>query len=360
MSNVITLAVPKRQRLETSNAARLAQVFAGERRGENDVFWLKENAEFLNVVQSTGQDAQEALALYDRFYETIETRIEFFPQYYRFLVSICLDLEDLRGQGDTGEKLVRWVQAEGLALAELSDLQRMEARRLMARRGVQCSKIDDGLDARARTFMSRTAQFALPNKKIAYELTHTVFYLSDYGSRDPELTAEALTSLEFVGLWAFVEQNADLLSEVCVAMRFAGRTPPQDWLAWLHGHTGRFGYDPGMAVVATDNYHEFLMCQWASMVAGAADGFTAAPPPGVVPVFQSPQARFAPLRELSESLYGMHGRRTADWSVMRPAIWADLSPAARDQVARAEASSYCFETFFAHFSRVSPMLRVAS
>ncbi|KPA22881.1 hypothetical protein shim_11710 [Shimia sp. SK013] len=360
MSNVITLAVPKRQILETSTSARLAQVFASERRGENDVFWLKENAEFLNVLQSTGQDAKDTLALYDQFYETIETRIEFFPQYYRFLLSICLDIEDLRGQGDTSEKLVRWVQTEGLALAELSDLQRMEARRLMARRGVHCSKVDDGLDMRARTFMSRTAQFALPNKKIAYELTHTVFYLSDYGTRDPELTPEAMTSLEFVGLWAFVEQNADLLSEICVAMRFGGKAPPQDWLAWLHGHTGRFDFDPGMSVVASDNYHEFLMCQWAGMIAGNVDGFTAAPPPGVVPVFQSPQAGFAPLRELSESLYGMHERRTADWSTMRPAIWADLSPEARDQVARAEASSACFETFFEYFSRVSLLLRVAS
>ena len=60
----------------------------------------------------------------------------FFPQYYRFLLGLCLDLEDLGIGGQKGSKLVQWVADQGLARAELSDLQRAEARRLCLRRGI--------------------------------------------------------------------------------------------------------------------------------------------------------------------------------------------------------------------------------
>ena len=84
-----------------------------------------------------------------------------------------------------------WVATQGLAEVELSGFQRGEAFRLLSRRGKKIP-IDTGLDDRLRQFINRSATLALPNKKAAYELTHIVFYLSEYGRRDPKLDAGAI------------------------------------------------------------------------------------------------------------------------------------------------------------------------
>ena len=79
-----------------------------------------------------------------------------------------------------------------------------------------------GLNDRLRGFARRSITFALPNKKAAYELTHIVFYLSEYGRRDPEVGQAFIDSLHFAGTLAFLELNLDLLAEICIALRFAG------------------------------------------------------------------------------------------------------------------------------------------
>ena len=56
MSNIIALnAPPRRQRLRERTPA-LVECFARQRRIPDDVFWLKENAELLNVLECTGQN----------------------------------------------------------------------------------------------------------------------------------------------------------------------------------------------------------------------------------------------------------------------------------------------------------------
>ena len=96
--------------------------------------------------------------------------------------------------GTQGAKLCNWVAQQELTQAELSDLQRGEAQRLLARRGVEFE--DNGLNARLHRFISRNDTFAVPNKKAAYELTHIVFYLSEYGRKDPQLGNAAVRSLK--------------------------------------------------------------------------------------------------------------------------------------------------------------------
>lgn len=106
MSNVIHLNVPSQHQTKQARFGALLASFAQHRRFGDDVFWLKENAELLNILESTGAQLDAAtLASHDGFYAQVEKRLGFFPQYYRFLLSICLDLEDLGMPGSKGEAL---------------------------------------------------------------------------------------------------------------------------------------------------------------------------------------------------------------------------------------------------------------
>lgn len=331
---------------EQSRAA-LAGLFAGCRRAPEDVFWLKENAELLNIYECTGSGpGAEGLAHWAGVYEGIEAQMRFFPQYYRFLLSICLDLEDLGVGGSTGEALAEWVRKAGLPEAELSDLQRAEAERLLARRGA-----GEGITADLRTrlmqFAARPETFALPNKKAAYELTHIVFYLSEYGRQDPGLTPEVLTSLEYTGILAFLEQNSDLLAEVCIALRQAGQVPPAPWEDWLERQAHQFVLLPGDAGQG-DDYHDFFVCNWLMASSGRA-AFVQGVPRGPAAV-RAAAPRTGVLGALSRQLFQMGGSRSGDWHVMRPPLQEAVGEEGAALLEAASASP-AFERFFEGFAR---------
>lgn len=244
----------------------LASCFVRGRREKTDVLWLKENAEFLSVLRSSGPlsgEAKEALMEYLPFYEGSLRHFDFFKPYYRFILSICLDLEDL-GIGDSalGERLAEDVKNSGVLGHELSDLQRAEARRLLARRDCDLLGLD-GLDDRLRAFMQSSVAFAVPNRRTAYELTHVVFYLSDYGRQDPKVESGAIQSIEYAGVMAFLDQDADLLSEVCLALHFVGRDVPDAWMSWVQEQREacQMSIHP-LENNEVDDYHTFLMMEW--------------------------------------------------------------------------------------------------
>ena len=350
MSNVVHLRASSQFQPQEARHAALLACFAEHRRFGDDVFWLKENAEILNILETSGAKVGNgAFEAHEDFYETVEKRLGFFPQYYRFLLSITLDLEALGMQGDKAERLVKWADAQGLAQAELSDLQRLEARRLMMRRGVDPLPQDETLEQRSRAFTERAATFALPNKKAAYELTHIIFYLSEYGRKDPQLAPETLTSLHYAGLLAFIDQNADLLAEVCVAMRFAGQEPPSVWETWLDRETNLYGLTGGEDVSIADDYHEFLVCNWHQAFAGGR-AFNKPVEHGRMR-FDRGTHRAGPLRELSECMFRLDDQRSGDWHVMRDLVNDTLSEDARDVLEAAETSSDQFEGFFEGFAR---------
>lgn len=56
MQNVVHLTAPTRQTTIGARQGALMETFAQHRRFGDDVFWLKENAEVLNVLQSCGAD----------------------------------------------------------------------------------------------------------------------------------------------------------------------------------------------------------------------------------------------------------------------------------------------------------------
>ncbi len=348
MSNVIQFRSRPQDTPETQKAQLIDGIVSG-RRQQDDVFWLKEVAELLGMLKATQAElVPDALEPLRPFYREIEERLRFFPQYYRFLLSICLDLEDLGMAGQRGERAAHWVASEGLAEAELSDLQRAEARRLLARRGadIKCTR---GLDARLHDFINRSETFALPNKKAAYELTHIVFYLSEYGLRDPRISRAARTSLTYCGLMAFIDQNADLLAEVCTAMRFAGATPSPIWEAAVAQAHDAIGIDQSAESTLQDSYHEYLVTGWSLHVAGA-QAFTAEVP-GPNPRFYKKFAAHGALRALSQCMFDLGNQRSGDWARMRPKVLLGVGEEGHAVLKAAEESSELFEPFFANFAR---------
>lgn len=346
MSNVVSLGLPRRLSLADRQALLIGN-FACNRRKPDDVFWLKENAEVLNVLASSGAMLSDnALEPYRRIYDGLEERLRFFPQYYRFLLSICLDLEDL-GIGKTkGTALCHWVAKAGLEQAELSDLQRAEAQRLLNRRGARIEDIQ--LRARLRRFINRSDTFALPNKKAAYELTHIIFYLSDYGVKDPQIDEAAIVSLEFAGLLAYLDQDVDLLAETCVAMRFAGQRPSRIWEDWIAGQMRGFTLsDKGAG--HSDAYHEYLVTSWWALFADRPS-FPGMPRASGLHITRH-TARKSPLRAMSECMFHLGPARSSDWSQMRQAMSDAIGVDGEDILSGAEQSSDRFGAFFEGFSR---------
>lgn len=379
MAQILRFPNKNRQQSQVETYSRLLSAFSQSRRDQKDVFWLKENAELLSILECTGslRDTphalnEAALAPLRAFYAGAARHLCFFRQYYRFILSICMDLEDLGlvGQGSSldgsalrvsqtaqipSEALAHWVLQQNLPDHELSDLQRAEARRLLARRG----EVWDvpGLDERLHRFMDATAQFALPNRKAAYELTHIVFYLSNYGGCDPALSPAAIQSLKHVGLLAFLDRDADLLSEVCIALRYSGHPPSAIWETWLQSHHQGFevlaeGTQNG-SVPQQDDYHMFLVSNWhQALQRGAA--FQHVVPEGAMrfqrPVFNSPVQQGI-LHSLSQAVFSL-GDKTADWQTLRAQVCAELSEADNAILFEAESSCVDFEAFFEGFARL--------
>jgi len=281
------------------------------------------------------------------FYEGSLRHLNFFRQYYRFILSICLDLEDLGLPGRRGDVMAEWVAGQGMAASEMSDLQRAEARRLLARRGVELAGAE-GLDDRLRAFMRQSASFAVPNRKAAYELTHVVFYLTEYGRSPLSLEPEERLSLMFAGLVAYLDQDVDLLSEICIAMGFCNETPPAAWRDWISQETARFTLRPARGWVGGDDYHSYLMCNWFQLLVGR-EGFSHADCEGSV-LIEGPHSPGA-LRGVSMALYTLLDQESGQWSRLRAPLTQALSAEDGEILRRAEASTAVFEPFFETFAR---------
>lgn len=356
MSNVIQLNFASREVNKPHFINVLADCVVNRRRAFGDVLWLKENAEFLNILETTRYDEDVFdISVYEQFYQNIERQMSFFPQYYRFFLELTLDLDALGMTQNKGEQLAHWVHAADLIQGEMSDLQRAETSRLLSRVALQV-KDADAIEARVRKYMERSSTFALPNKKASYELTHLVFYLSEFGRKDPQLSKNAKTSLEYVGLLALLDMNADLLSEVCIAMRYAGQSVPVEWDEWLASMRAQF--ELSQTPDDRDDYHQFMMTHWSNMVAhgGGFKGISVEK----VHSFVAPLQYVSPLRQISETLFNMDAQRSDDWGKMRGHVSVELTANAYEILELAEQTSPKFDNFFAYFSRSKAMLTAVS
>jgi hypothetical protein len=85
MSNIISFPQRIRPLEEAGRIGILIDCFCNRRRTTEDVFWLKENAELLNLLETSTVTLNTSdLTHYQNFYDSLEHRLCFFPQYYRF------------------------------------------------------------------------------------------------------------------------------------------------------------------------------------------------------------------------------------------------------------------------------------
>ncbi|MGC6528904.1 MAG: DUF6902 family protein [Paracoccaceae bacterium] len=351
MSNVISVEFGANRAVHKGLVPSVLSQFAKERCPESSIYWMKENGELLNILKSVSCHlGPHDLSVYDGFYQTLEERLSFFPQYYRFLLSIAQDLEALGMHGAKSYSMAKWIKSKGLAEAELSDLQRCEVHRLMSRAGIRPSADIPAVWSRLNRFINHKETFAVPNRKAAYELTHIVFYFSNYGRQDPKLDAEALVSLEYAGILAFLDMNVDLLAEVCIAMRFAGMPVNEVWENWIEGELSEYVFSETHEGLRADDYHSYFICNWLRALRGG-DVFSNHPLFSKRLRYERPIPSQFPLRLISQVILSMNETRRPDWHNMRTFVTEKMSEDTSDFLQTVENSSGRFAEFFSTFSR---------
>lgn len=348
MSNVVSLHRPAPV-MGAFGLDEVIDLFANRRRARRDAFWLKENAELLQILLATvGPKSQPDLSAYAGFASSVIEEMRFFPQYYRFYLSMALDLSALGLEEVPVATLADMVAQGGAIGAELSDSHRAEARLLMARAGRPLAQ-DDGLDARLNAFAAQSSLFSVPNRQLAYALTHCVFHATDYGRQTMARDSERRLALMHAGMNAWLEDNLDLLAEVAIALVQSGEAVPQVWQDAILTAVAEFSAQQGAGSGPFDDaYHEFLVLNWAAHALGGA-AFAVSLPSGARLFHRQKQGETA-LRDLSLALLDMGNGRSADWAMMRWRLWSKLSAPVRARIEAIETLPE-FDGFFRNFAR---------
>jgi hypothetical protein len=120
-----------------------------------------------------------------------------------------------------------------------------------------------------------------------------------------------------LGIIPYLEQNADLLAENCIALRFAGQRPSPNWEDWIVKTLSDFQVIKQPASATSDAFHEYLVSVLMALrakcdgmvlsVLGRRLKFTRGDVPG-------------PLPNISKILLDMYAERSPYWEVMCPIV----------------------------------------
>ncbi len=253
------------------------RAFAAKRSEGLSLSFLKENGELLSIALSSGMTINDAsLALYHELYEKIDKLCELYPPFFRFFLGITLDLEDLGMPGNQGEKLIEFVLKNDLYAYDVSDTRRMEIINLLERRGRAPNYETDPkkqLFNRMIGFMERPERFIKFNRPLFYDLTHLIFFGTNFGNQKIPHSEKIFESLNHIGMLAYLDDDEDLLSEVCLCFIFLGRKAPQIWIdasrRGLEMIDIQFPIGPkNSADISGDDYHIYLVTSWLQAVSG--------------------------------------------------------------------------------------------
>ena len=260
----------------------LAEAFALGRNKEINFPFLKENGELLSISHAHGLMMEPRVQeLYKPVYSMAANLVELYPQYYRFLLGIVLDLEDLGMAGTVGEEICQSVRRDNLLAFDTSDIRRLEAMHLLNRRlPLKNEEIEakQALEERIRQFTLSADRFFKFNRPLFYDLTHFVFFLTDYGrNKDTGLT-NLVDCLLSVGFLSILDNDIDLLSEAMICLKYIGEPAPEYWKQFILekqseikiSFTERFTSSLNSAV---DDYHVYFVLNWCLLTIGEP-GFT--------------------------------------------------------------------------------------
>jgi len=293
------------------------RTFAINRNSELTFAYLKENGELLSIAASSNLLLEPAAReLYRKFYDSAFQTCELLPQYFRFILAIVMDLEDLGYVGNVGKRICEYVVKQDYLDYETSDTRRLEILTLLARRipdGAIERNYRDQLEQSVDKFISKPDHFVKFNKPLFYELTHFIFFLTNYGTNKIQLKNSPIECLTNVGILALLDNDVDLLAEICICFKFLGETPPAFWEQYVESSLSEvtITFDASIQSAingATDEYHAYFMMNWFLALRKQptfTEKFN-----GRTPCFSLPQKEPSVLSILSDSLYKTQVGRT--------------------------------------------------
>lgn len=249
----------------------LVSVFARNRNSIINFPFLKENGELLCIARAQGFLIEpRALNFYKEFYSKSNHLMELYPQYYRFLLGMVLDLEDLGMTGNMGKKIAYTVRSKKLVDFDTSDVRRLEALYLLNRVSKLTEEetiIKQGIENRLYEFTQNTERFHKFNRPLFYDLTHLVFFVTNYGKKKAIGFPNLKDCLFSVGFLSLLDNDIDLLSEVIICLKYIGITPPEYWRMYVleSRKNIQISYDKDVVSALNntiDDYHVYLVHNW--------------------------------------------------------------------------------------------------
>jgi len=248
-----------------------AEAFAKSRNKNLSFPFLKENGELISIAATSGMLMEPiAREFYKPIYFSSSNICEAYPQYFRFILRLILDLEDMGMGGQFGLQICQYVRREGYLLFETSDTRRLEILTLLSRRlklnEVEL-KVKDKTLSSVQQFISSPKFYTRLNKPLFYDLTHVIFFLTDYGNMKWPLDKSVHDCLLNIGVLAFLDDDLDLLAEVCICLKFLKKDIPLLWKNSVEDSlsTLKITYDTDVHSsinASVDEYHPYLVSNW--------------------------------------------------------------------------------------------------
>ena len=238
--------------------------------------FLKENGELLSIALSCGLTlSSESLELYEELYEKIDKLCELYQPFFRYFLALALDLEDLGMSGHKGEVLIDYVFKHDLYAYDTSDTRRLEIIHLLSRRGRQPEFKTDSYEAllkRVTGFLVQSDRFIKLNRPLFYEFTHLIFFGTDFGNISLCNDENIFKSLNHIGMLAYLDNDTDLLAEVCLCYRFLKRPVPKIWMKTCSENLQNIDIvhmaEDCMTAAHADDYHIYFVINWLLGISG--------------------------------------------------------------------------------------------
>lgn len=240
----------------------------------NPVFsfpYLKENGELLSICVDSGFLIEpRAVELYVDFYKNAFKLTELYPQYYRFTLAMATDLEKVGMTGHESRKISRYVKENKLWQFDTSDTRKLETLSILQSKAPligESAKTYEGLIKRFDSFICNPDWYKKFNKPLFYDLTHIVFFLTDNGNKPLPLKNNVHVCLMYMGFLCLLDNDADLLSEVCICLRYINKKIPEYWDKFIQKNLEGIKvtyYESVSSAMnpAVDEYHIYLVLNW--------------------------------------------------------------------------------------------------